>query len=155
MEDRAQPRCTAGALFVDEEGHVLIVEPTERSTWAIPAGTVERAETPREACARAVREQLGLEHTPERLLVVDWAPRVRDERVLFVFDGGVLGPEQLDAIAIPVGTLDSWACVPPDELFVMLEPRLTRRVTAALGARAAASTWYLENGDPVEAADPR
>ncbi|MDT7708166.1 MAG: hypothetical protein QOG20_3773, partial [Pseudonocardiales bacterium] len=39
--------------------------------------------------------------------------------------------------------------VPPEELFVMMEPRLVRRVTAALGAKEAGATWYLENGVPV------
>lgn len=149
MQDRAEPRCTAGALFVDADGAVLVVEPNERAEWSIPAGAVGRRETPRDACTRALEEQLGLELTPGRLLVVDWAPRVREERVLFVFDGGELTEDQLDAIELPVGTLDSWACIPVEELFVMLEPRLTRRVTAALGAREAGSTWYLENGDPV------
>lgn len=149
MDDRAQPMCAAGALFLDADGHVLIVEPTERATWTIPAGPVERGETPREACARAITDWLGLDLTPGRLLVVDWAPRVRDERVLFVFDGGELGDEELDAIDLPFGTLDNWACLPADELFVMLEPRLTRRVTAALDARAVGGTHYLENGDPV------
>ncbi|MGQ0575438.1 MAG: NUDIX domain-containing protein [Pseudonocardia sp.] len=149
VEDRAQPRCTAGALFVDAEGAVFLVEPNERAEWAIPAGGVEHAETPRQACGRALQEKLGLDVVPGRLLVVDWAPRVREERVLFVFDGGELTDDQLDAIDMPFGVIDSWAFIDPDELFVMLEPRLTRRVTAALGARAAGTTWYLENGEPV------
>lgn len=94
----ARPDCAAGALFVDDEGRVLIVEPTYKPRWEIPGGRVERGETPRAACLRELREELGLDLPLGRLLVVDWAPNVRDEHVRFVFDGGTLTDEQLDAI---------------------------------------------------------
>ncbi|WP_300012131.1 NUDIX hydrolase [Pseudonocardia sp.] len=148
----ARPDCAAGALFVDDEGRVLIVEPTYKPRWEIPGGQVERGETPREACLRELREELGLDLPLGRLLVVDWAPHVRDEHVRFVFDGGTLTDAQLDGIELTTGELASWAFLPPDELFVMLTPRLVRRVTAALEARGEGVTSYLEHGAPAESA---
>lgn len=145
----ARPAAAAGALFVDEEGCVLIVEPTYRRHWEIPGGEVEKGESPSEACARELKEELGLDLPVGRLLVVDWAPLVREERVRFVFDGGVLTDEQLDAVELASDELSSWAFLPADELFVMVEPRLVRRVTAALDARAAGVTSYLEDGRVV------
>ncbi len=150
IDDIVRPECAAGALFLDESGDVLLVEPTYKAMWDIPGGRMQVGETPREACVRELHEELGLELPLGRLLVVDWAPHVREERVRFVFDGGVLTDEQLDAIELPPHELESWAFISPGELFVMLEPRLSRRVTAALGAREAGATWYLENGVPVD-----
>ena len=149
IDDIVRPECAAGALFLDEAGDVLLVEPTYKAMWEIPGGRMQTGETPREGCARELQEELGLELPLGRLLVVDWAPHVREERLRFVFDGGVLTDEQLDAIVLPPHELESWAFISPGELFVMLEPRLSRRVTAALGAREAGATWYLENGVPV------
>lgn len=156
VDEGARPACAAGALFLDDAGDVLLVEPTYKATWAIverdgPGGRLEVGETPREALARELEEELSVELPIGRLLVVDWAPHVREERLRFVFDGGVLTDQQLDAIELPAHELESWAFVAPDELFVMLEPRLSRRVTAAIGAREAGATWYLENGVPVDA----
>lgn len=148
MDGIARPDAAAGALFVDDEGGVLILEPTYDRAWEIPGGAVELGETPREACARELHHGLGLELAVGRLLVVDWAPLVREERVRFVFDGGVLTDEQLDAVAL-AHELSSWAFLPPDELFVMMAPPVVRRVTAALEARAAGVTTYLEQGLPV------
>jgi 8-oxo-dGTP diphosphatase len=148
VDSGARPGCAAAALFVDATGEVLLVEPTDKATWEIPGAQVERAETPREACLRALREQLGLEVALGPLLVVDWAPFVREERVRFLFDGGVLTDGQLEAIEL-APELTSWAFLPPEELFVMMEPRLVRRVTAALAAREAGSTSYLERGEPA------
>lgn len=150
VDDAARPDCATGALFTDDEGSVLLVEPTFRSRWEIPGGEVERGETPREACARALREQFGIDLALGRLLVVDWAPLVREERIGFVFDGGELAPEQLDAVELAADELCAWAFLPPEELFVMMEPRLVRRVTSALGARGADVTSYLEHGLPAD-----
>jgi 8-oxo-dGTP diphosphatase len=148
-DEGVRPECAAGALFVDEGGDVLLVEPTYKAMWEIPGGQMQVGETPREACARELQEEFGLELPIGRLLVVDWAPHVREERVRFVFDGGVLTDEQLDAIELPPHELESWAFIAPGELFVMLEPRLSRRVTAALAARESGTTLYLEHGVPI------
>jgi 8-oxo-dGTP diphosphatase len=150
VDDVVRPECAAGVLFLDEAGDVLLVEPTYKAMWEIPSGLMQVGETPREAGVRTLQEQFALELPLGRLLVVDWAPHVREQRVRFVFDGGVLSDEQLDAIELPPHELESWAFISPGELFVMTEPRLSRRVTAALGAREAGSTWYLENGVPAD-----
>lgn len=140
----------AGVLYVDGDGHVLIVEPLDAATWEIPGGAVGPGETPREACARELREELGSALPFGRLLVVDWLRREGEDRVRFIFDGGVLGDDVLDAIELASHELESWACVAPEELFVMLEGPLSRRVAAALEARADGSTHYLEHGEPAD-----
>jgi 8-oxo-dGTP pyrophosphatase MutT (NUDIX family) len=112
----------------------------------IPGGMVEPGESPRAACARELREELGLDLEPGRLLVTDWAPKRGHDRMLFVFDGGTLTAEQLAAITLPPDELASWAFVPPADLGGRLVARLVRRVEAALAARAAGASWYLEHG---------
>ena len=78
--------------------------------------------------------------------MVDWSSDVPGgDRVRFVFDGGVLSDVLLDSIVLPPQELRAWACVPEQELFAVLALDLTRRVTAALGARVAGEMWYLEN----------
>jgi 8-oxo-dGTP diphosphatase len=147
---RARPLAAAGALFLDDDGQLLIVEPVYRSTWEIPGGTIERGETPHKALERELREELGVALDVGRLLVVDWVPRHTgnpDDHVEFVFDGGRLTDERLDAIDLPPRELESWACVPVEDLFTMLSADLTRRVNAALDAIAKGETYYLENGN--------
>ncbi len=149
---RARPLAAAGVVVFDDDGHLLIVEPIHKPTWEIPGGMIEHGEAPRVACARALREEVGIDIDVGRLLVVDWMTSRTGEpdgRVEFVFDGGVLTEERLDAIDLPPDELASWACLPVDDLFAMLRADLTRRVTAALGALAAGETWYLENGTRV------
>jgi 8-oxo-dGTP diphosphatase len=148
-DGRVRPVAAVGALFFDDDGQLLIVEPIDQSTWQIPGGAVERGETPQAACVRKLRDELGIELDVGRLLVVDWSTGTTEEpeaRVRFVFDGGVLSDERLDAIELP-DELESWACVPVEDLFVMLSGDLSRRVTAALDARAKGETYYLENGN--------
>ncbi len=63
----------AGAPFVDN-GRVLLVHKTYGNHWDIPGGYVDMGEAPAAACRRELREELGMDREPRRLLVVDWAP---------------------------------------------------------------------------------
>jgi 8-oxo-dGTP diphosphatase len=145
-------RSAAGALFLDAAGRVLIVEPIYKPNWEIPGGMLEMGETPSQACAREVTEELALTLVPGRLLVVDWAPHpVFGDRVLFVFDGGTLGPAQLAAIELQAEELASYALIEPHEVGFRLIPRLARRVSAALEALADGTTRYLEHGQRIGA----
>ncbi|GLZ28890.1 NUDIX hydrolase [Lentzea sp. NBRC 105346] len=141
----------SGALFVDEQNRILLLEPTYKDHWEIPGGYIEPGETPSEACAREVEEELGLVMKPGRLLAVDWAPNDRDgDKILFVFDGGLLGTEELAAIRLPGDEIASYEFVTVDAAADRLIPRLARRVVAAMRARQAGATLYLEHGAPHE-----
>jgi hypothetical protein len=50
----ARKRMAAGALFRDEDGRVLLVDPTYKPTWDLPGGAVEKEESPY-AAARTSR----------------------------------------------------------------------------------------------------
>jgi 8-oxo-dGTP pyrophosphatase MutT (NUDIX family) len=52
-------RWRASALFRDEAGRVLLVEPTYKPVWDLPGGAVEAEESPHAACRREVREELA------------------------------------------------------------------------------------------------
>ncbi|MFI9006254.1 NUDIX domain-containing protein [Actinosynnema sp. NPDC053489] len=134
----------SGALFLDARGRVLLVEPTYKDHWEIPGGAVEPGETPREACAREVLEELGLAVEPGPLLVADWAPAGGQDRVLFVFDGGSLAEDA--AIRLPADELRAHRYVEPADVPDLVIPRLARRVAAALRARERGVTLYLEHG---------
>ena len=59
-------------MIRDSRGRVLVVEPTYKTSWELPGGSVEADESPRDACAREVEEELGLVLHPGRLLCFEW-----------------------------------------------------------------------------------
>jgi ADP-ribose pyrophosphatase YjhB (NUDIX family) len=143
----ATPRVSSGAVFVNEAGEVLMVRPTYKSYWDVPGGYVEPGESPRAACIREVREELGISPDIGRLLVVDWAPAEGEgDKLLFLFDGGVLAGYLIDRIELQVSEVDQHAFYPAAELPGVTIPRLVRRLSAALGARRDGDTRYLEHG---------
>jgi ADP-ribose pyrophosphatase YjhB (NUDIX family) len=140
----------AGALFFDDHDRVLMVEPEYKDYWDIPGGYVEHGESPREACIREVREELGITPPIGRLLIVDWAPNPGEgDKVLYLFDGGVLSASDLDRVQLQAEELTGFAFQEPSALPTLTIPRLARRIAAALGARTLGNVAYLEYGEAV------
>ncbi|MEU0948860.1 NUDIX hydrolase [Streptomyces canus] len=147
----AHPRMAAGALFFDDADRVLLVEPSYKDYRDIPGGYVEQGESPRQACVREVHEELGIKPHIGRLLVVDWAPNPGEgDKVLYLFDGGSLDTEQRQQIALQADELRSYDFHDAEQLPELTIPRLARRITAGIQARADGLTAYLEQGVPPE-----
>ncbi|MGH3614751.1 MAG: NUDIX domain-containing protein [Pseudonocardia sp.] len=141
----ATPRVAAGALFVDDEGRVLLLHPTYKDTWDIPGGYVERGESPASACEREVHEEIGLRRTANRLLAVDWAPHKKEgDKLLFIFDCGVIGEDETN-IRLNEREVDLWQWTRADDLTSVLNGRLAPRIRTALANRSNGAV-YLEYG---------
>lgn len=138
----------AGALFVDTAGRVLLVKPTYKPGWDIPGGYLNPGETPLAACQRELAEELGrtwpLHPQP---LVIDWAPAPNEgDKILFVFDGGILTDAALDNVTFPDGEISQARLIPPHQFDTYLPNRLARRLHLALQARQQHRTIYAEHG---------
>ncbi|HZC72085.1 MAG TPA: NUDIX hydrolase [Jatrophihabitans sp.] len=139
----ATPRVAAGVLFVDEADRVLLVKPTYKDGWDIPGGYVEPGESPKQAAAREVKEELGLTHPIGRLLVVDWAPHPAEgDKLLFIFDGGKLG-EDVGNLVIEKEEIDRVEFV---DLAAAAERMPARLIERLVSARASSTDAYLEHG---------
>jgi 8-oxo-dGTP pyrophosphatase MutT (NUDIX family) len=141
-------RAASGVLFLDREGRVLLVHPTYKEAWEVPGGSLELDESPREAAEREIKEELGFAPSVGRLLCVDWVPPAPpwDGGLMFLFDGGVLSPEQVAGIRLRPEELDRFEFVMPAALDTILVPRLARRVAQCVRARDAGDSVYLEDG---------
>ena len=126
----------------------MLVRPTYKPTLDIPGGYVEEDESPLAACRREVREELRIAPPIGRLLVMDWAPHPQEgDKLLYVFDGGTLTPDDLAGIRLDPDELAEYTLHLPEEAAALLVPRLGRRVLAAVRARREGRTLYLEHGE--------
>ena len=127
----------AGGLITDRDGKVLLVKANYVEHWGFPGGALDAGETPEEAAAREIREEVGLDVTLGTLLVVDWAPPV-DARTRplmhFLFDAGFV--DGLDAVVLQEDELDDAQLFEPDEAVNRMSARGGRRLLASRKARA-------------------
>ncbi|RCG31956.1 NUDIX hydrolase [Sphaerisporangium album] len=150
IADLVRVRAAAGALIRDEVGRVLLVRPTYKPRWDIPGGMLEAGESPRAACVREVKEELGIVAQLGDMLCVDWVPPRPpwDGGLMFVFDGGVLTAGEAGGIRLQPSELDRFVFAGPEEAEVLLPPELARRVRASLRCLAGGAC-YLEDGYPA------
>jgi 8-oxo-dGTP pyrophosphatase MutT (NUDIX family) len=142
---------SADVLFRDNAGRILLVDPRYKPDWDLPGGMAEANEPPLEAARREVAEELGIEYTGGRLLVIDWvAPHGPwDDSLVFIFDGGVLTAEDHARITLRDGELNEYRFVEPEEASQLLRAYAWHRVHRALMALDSGTTSYLQDGHPM------
>lgn len=143
-------RIGAGLVFTDADCRLLLVRPTYKDHWEIPGGMVEAGESPHEAAAREVVEELGIKRAVGRLLCVDWLPP-RDPKtdgLMFLFDGGRLASDDVAGMVLRSEELSEHRFVDANALDDFLPAHMARRAVSALGARDGGVTQYLVDGRP-------
>ena len=140
-------RLIAHVLFRDLLGRVLLCETQFKSDWELPGGIVEPYETPRQGAIREVSEELGIELAVGRLLVVDWMPPYLgwDDAIEMIFDGGLVGEDDLAAWSLQPTEIKRVALVDLDTAAGLVTPLAHRRLVlaASLGPDEMA---YTEDG---------
>ncbi|QFQ97306.1 NUDIX hydrolase [Streptomyces phaeolivaceus] len=138
---------SAAALFFNNEGSALIVNPTYKDHWNLPGGGVEigLGETPYDAAVREVREEIGITPPIGRLLVTAWLSLgTKGAQLLYIFDGGVLSAEDEAAITLQESELSEYRFCPPHGLEPgLMPPHLTEVWQAALAARSECRTEFV------------
>ncbi|HSP27628.1 MAG TPA: NUDIX hydrolase [Ilumatobacteraceae bacterium] len=144
-------RMGSGAVIRDADGKVLIVKPTYKAAWELPGGAVERDESPAGACARELREELGIDVAIGTLLCVDYNSSTPDyvESLMFLFDTDPLDAATIAMIRLPPDELSEYRFVPPTGATELLGERVGRRLATVLADPTRAGV-YLENQLPPE-----
>ncbi|MFI6981160.1 NUDIX domain-containing protein [Embleya sp. NPDC050154] len=140
----------AGALFFDDRGRVLLVEPDYKPGLEFPGGILEPGESPWAGCVREVREELGITlDGPPNLLVAQWVAPVDGHRggMRWLFDGGVLTPDRLAGIRLQADELRAWHLLTPDRGAAAMPAGRAARLRAALRARESGRAMYVEVGE--------
>ena len=139
-------RMSAGAIFRNVEGDVLLVNPTYKEPWEIPGGIVEANESPKQGCIREVKEEIGLTINPSRLLLIGYRPEseMATESLTFHFYGGTLDASDIDRIVLQLDELSEFRFIPPRELDNYLAPAEARRVQLGLEVWEIEQTVYLD-----------
>jgi ADP-ribose pyrophosphatase YjhB (NUDIX family) len=137
----------AGCLFFDKENRILIVKPSYKNTWNLPGGVLEANESPQSGCMREVREEIGIEVKPERLLCIDYTSKTEEaiESLQFIFFGGFLSQEKIEAIDVATDEINAYQFLQPQQALTLMSKKLSRRVNKCLEIINSDRTLYLED----------
>lgn len=141
-------RAIGQMLIRDEAGRVLLCELTYKTDHDLPGGVVEVGESPREATAREVAEELGLDIEAGALVLTDWLPPWGgwDDAVCLVFDGGVHDAAIVDRIVKQKREIKNARFATLDEAEQVCADFTFRRIRAALARLSGGGVAYTESG---------
>ena len=133
---RLVSRRAAGALLFDPDGRLLMVRDRIRREWGYPGGYADGREAAVVACAREVREEVGLALTPDRLIELgthEW-PRPLGQLTFTTFTAA-LTQSEADAVKLQAIELTAYRWVTPAEVDTLIAPRLRARLGELLATR--------------------
>ncbi len=89
-----------GLVVLNSKDEILLVKPIYRNYWKLPGGSIDRFESPRDACVREAREELRLSVGVLTLLGVSYNTHAKDhyEDLQFYFYGGRLRRVQIERL---------------------------------------------------------
>lgn len=139
----------AGALIFNEKGERLVLKPTYKDHWSIPGGVVDKNESPRQACIREIKEEIGLDIKDLRFLCVDYYRNLdnqKGESLQFLFYGEKLDENQIQNIEIDGREIGEFKFAEVDEAKSLFGKGLSARIPKALEAIKNNTAFYLEDG---------
>ena len=143
---------SGGAIFKNSKDEYLIVRQTYKindNYYNIVGGTTNDTETPREAVIREVKEEIGLEIKNPKLFCVDYATSKPYDRILFVFNCGILDEGEVAKIKVDTDEIEKYAFVSYEKMMELLSPRLAKRIANSFDGFTNGTCAYLENGERV------
>ncbi|WP_051966934.1 NUDIX hydrolase [Kitasatospora mediocidica] len=158
----ARPSTYGCLLVTDPQGRVLGMRSTiNPDVWNFPGGNVEHGETPFTTALREAEEELGLDlaaENPEviarRHLVAVIHEQAGTEYPVpvcgYVFEGGVLTPEQQAQIRLDPAEHTEWRFESAHDWGALMEPARYQRLLQIMRAHRCGQTLYLERPGPPD-----
>jgi 8-oxo-dGTP pyrophosphatase MutT (NUDIX family) len=144
----ARKRVISHLLLTDDADRVCVLETTFKPDFELPGGILEVGESPRVGLVREVLEELNHSVSVGRLLVVDWlAPYLGwDDAVELIFDGRQMPARSVSLLRPDLREIRAIHWLHPEAAVARMAPFAQGRLLAALEAREAGRTLYLEAG---------
>jgi protein-L-isoaspartate(D-aspartate) O-methyltransferase len=139
----------AALYFTDQDGHPFALRSAQKAeAWQLPGGNVEHGDaSPFATAVRECQEETGIEFAdPPTLLLTHFLPPEPGwpcAKVGFVFDGGILTPDDLERITLDPSEHRDWLVQPLEAWRATMSRRLFARVRALDEARRTGSAVFL------------
>ena len=140
------------ALFFNHKNELLILKPIYRNDgWMLPGGVIEKDESPRQACIREIKEEIGFDININKLLCVDYWPAEKNklEIIVFIFYGKILSQKQIDKIKLNPKEHSEYKFVSTNKAINILTSKLAARLPESLKAKKDNKAYYSEEGEKV------
>ena len=130
-------------IFSNDDGDILLLEPTYKNDWEIPGWIIEENESQKEACEREIYEELWLKKEIGELLCLEYQ-REEDDSYMFVFDGWMLTQNEIESIKIQENEIGSFEFLSLEEIEQKVLKKMFLRIKKCIESKWDKNTHYYE-----------
>lgn len=141
-------RMGVGALILNAKDEILIVKPGYKDHWSIVGGVIDENESPKTACLREAKEEIGIDLKDVRFLCVDYKSNSggKGESLQFIFFGGKLSESKIENIKLDGKEIIEYRFMKIDDALPLMNEKLRMRLPKCLNALKDNTGIYLEDG---------
>ncbi len=141
-------RMGVGVLILNTKDEIFIVKPSYKDHWTTAGGVIDENESPRNACIREVKEEIGIDLKNVKFLCVDYSSNSdeKGESLQFIFFGGKLSESEIENIKLDEKEIAEYRFMKIDVALPLLNEKLKMRLPKCLNALKDNAVIYLEDG---------
>lgn len=146
---------SAGAIFRNTNGDVLLVKPTYKKGWQLPGGVIERGESPRAACIREIDEELGFPFEIMRPVLIDYTRELKGvliDHLEWIFEGEVLDEAKTGKIRVDGVEISEYRFVPTGNVNMFVPGLHRNRIRRAVESIKDGTFTYTDD-EPTKVRD--
>lgn len=141
----------AGVIILNQNDELLVVKASYRDYWTLPGGVVDKDESPGQAAAREVEEEIGLKLAIKQLLAVSYnfSNPEWDENLQWIFWGGKLSEQEIENIKVDGEEITAWRFADLKEADKLTQKNMSERMKIFMKALKIGGALYLENWEEI------
>lgn len=151
MKSLPRKRMGAGVIILNQNDELLVVKASYRDYWTLPGGVVDKDESPGQAAAREVEEEIGLKLAIKQLLAVSYnfSNPEWDENLQWIFWGGKLSEQEIENIKVDGEEITAWRFADLKEADKLTQKNMSERMKIFMKALKIGGALYLENWEEI------
>lgn len=142
-----EKRVSSIGFILNDDKKILLVKPSYYPYWHLPGGYVDENESPLQAVSREIKEEIGLNLSPKKLMLVNYesGSDPKKEVIVFIFDFGVVDKQKFIGLQVDNAEIIDYGFFEKKDALKLVGPDRSKRLEICYLAHEKSDFYYCDN----------
>lgn len=146
-----EKRVSSIGFILNEDQKILLVKPSYYNYWHLPGGFVDENESPIQAVSREIKEEINLDLSPHRLIIINYTSAYKDQKevIVFIFDFGVVTKNLIQSLKLDNEEIVDYGFFEKSKAMELVGPGRSKRLEMCYVAVEKDTFYYLDDDESL------